>query len=108
MSALEGFVIQLSNNVFKGVVRYTALLAFIQQALEPFKLAFRFFKQAQPGTHHLARRAVAAIFNLCGYKLVKVGGASVILVFLAMGCLLYQILVYSAKTPITRQGRPTR
>src|SRR5690606_29794347 len=73
MDALVSFVIQLSNNAFKGVVRYPALLAFIQEAPEPFKLALRFFKKAQPGSHHLARRAVAAIFNLRGYKLVKVG-----------------------------------
>lgn len=73
MSASVSFVIQRSNNAFKGVVRYSALLAFFQEAPEPFKFALRFFKQAQPGSHHLARRAVAAIFNLRGYKLAKVG-----------------------------------
>src|SRR5690554_1068401 len=73
MDALVSFVIQLSNNAFKGVVRYPALLAFIQEAPEPFKLALRFFNQAPSGTYHLARRSVAAIFVLRGYKLVKVG-----------------------------------
>jgi hypothetical protein len=73
MGALVGFVIQLSNNAFKGVVRYPTLFAFIQEAPEPFKLALGFFKQAQPSTHNLARRTVTAIVNLRGYKIVKVG-----------------------------------
>ncbi len=73
MGALVSFVIQLSNYAFKGVFRYPALLAFIQEASEPFKLALRFFKQPQSGTHDLARRAIASIFNLRSYKLVKVG-----------------------------------
>ena len=107
MDASVSFVVQFCNNAFKGILCDSALFAFIQKALEPFKLTFRFFKQTQSGTYHLAHRAIAALFNLNGYNSSK-WGPSVMLVFLAMGRLLYQILVYHGKAPITRQGRPTR
>ena len=73
MDASVSFVVQFRNDAFKGIVCYSALLAFIQEASEPFKFSFRFFKQAQSGTYYLARRAIAAVLNLGGYKLVKVG-----------------------------------
>jgi hypothetical protein len=73
MGALVGFIIQFCNNTFERVAHYSAMLAFIQKASEPVKLTLSFFKQTQPGTNHFANGAIAAIFNLCGYKLIKVG-----------------------------------
>src|SRR5690554_667366 len=72
MDALGSFVIQFCNNAFKGIIRYPALLAFIQEASEAIKLALCFFKQAQSGADYLAHRAIAAILHLCCNKLIKV------------------------------------
>jgi hypothetical protein len=83
MGALVSIVIQFSNNAFERVVRYSALLAFVQEASKPFKFTLRFLKQAQSGTHHLACGTISAILKLYSYKIVKVG-PSVMLVFLAM------------------------